>query len=251
MYDWAELRYFRYLLAILERPGFRFTAEQRHTSQPNLTMQATQFQEVYGVTHDELTSEAIPEDEVTRLLHSHFPDIPVAVLKELTGVGRPLLPPESWPAYFPLPALLSPLPRTAKDGRRTVRLHSREPKPLYGILGASDNTLVPFVQPGAIVEINTAVHTIEPEKVFHSMFERLIYFLRSHGGYHCGWCGLDAEEEWFTLVPSAMTMVSRRRWRCRQEVEVVCLVNRALTRVGFPEGPWFNHGSSHKRSNST
>jgi DNA-binding transcriptional LysR family regulator len=45
MYDWAELRHFRYLLAVLERQGFRAAAEQLHTSQPNLTVQARQFQE--------------------------------------------------------------------------------------------------------------------------------------------------------------------------------------------------------------
>jgi DNA-binding transcriptional LysR family regulator len=45
MYDWAELRHFRYLLAILERQGFRVAAEQLHTSQPNLTVQAKQFQQ--------------------------------------------------------------------------------------------------------------------------------------------------------------------------------------------------------------
>jgi DNA-binding transcriptional LysR family regulator len=45
MYDWAELRHFRYLLAILEEGGLRAAAEKLHTSQPNLTVQARQFQE--------------------------------------------------------------------------------------------------------------------------------------------------------------------------------------------------------------
>jgi DNA-binding transcriptional LysR family regulator len=45
MHDWAEFRHFRYLLTILERGGFRLAAEQLHTSQPNLTVQARQFQE--------------------------------------------------------------------------------------------------------------------------------------------------------------------------------------------------------------
>jgi DNA-binding transcriptional LysR family regulator len=45
MYDWAELRHFRYLLVILEKQGFRVAAEELHTSQPNLTVQARQFQE--------------------------------------------------------------------------------------------------------------------------------------------------------------------------------------------------------------
>ena len=45
MYDWAEFRHFRYLLAILEKQGFRVAAAELHTSQPNLTVQARQFQE--------------------------------------------------------------------------------------------------------------------------------------------------------------------------------------------------------------
>lgn len=45
MYDWAEFRHFRYLLAILEKQGFRLAAEELNASQPNLTVQARQFQE--------------------------------------------------------------------------------------------------------------------------------------------------------------------------------------------------------------
>ncbi|WP_263408810.1 LysR family transcriptional regulator [Terriglobus tenax] len=45
MYEWAELRHFRYLLAILEKQGFRAAAEQLRTAQPNLSIQAKQFQE--------------------------------------------------------------------------------------------------------------------------------------------------------------------------------------------------------------
>lgn len=45
MYDWAEFRHFRYLLAILEEQGFRAAADILHTAQPNLSIQARQFQE--------------------------------------------------------------------------------------------------------------------------------------------------------------------------------------------------------------
>ena len=45
MNDWAEFRHFRYLLTILEKQGFRAAADELHTSQPNLTVQARQFQE--------------------------------------------------------------------------------------------------------------------------------------------------------------------------------------------------------------
>jgi DNA-binding transcriptional LysR family regulator len=45
MYDWAEFRHFLYLLTILEKGGFRAAAEELHTSQPNLTVQARRFQD--------------------------------------------------------------------------------------------------------------------------------------------------------------------------------------------------------------
>lgn len=49
MYDWAEFRHFLYLLKILEKGGFRIAAEELHTSQPNLTVQARRFQDLASV----------------------------------------------------------------------------------------------------------------------------------------------------------------------------------------------------------
>src|ERR1700736_1066160 len=49
MYDWAEFRHFKYLLTILELQGFRAAAEQLNTGQPNLRIQAKQFQEYASV----------------------------------------------------------------------------------------------------------------------------------------------------------------------------------------------------------
>ena len=49
MYDWAQFRHFRYLLVILEKQGLRVAADELHTSQPNLTVQARQFQEYSSV----------------------------------------------------------------------------------------------------------------------------------------------------------------------------------------------------------
>jgi len=92
---------------------------------------------------------------------------------------------------------------------------------------------------------------IDSRKIFYSVFERPIYFLRSHDGYHCGWCELDAEERWLTLVPSVMTTVSPRRWRYRKEVEVIGQVDRVLTRLGFPKSPEFDRVPARKDPDST
>ena len=49
MYDWAEFRVLKYLLAIVELNGFRAAAEYLNTAQPNLSAQAKQFQEASGL----------------------------------------------------------------------------------------------------------------------------------------------------------------------------------------------------------
>ena len=49
MHYWAEFRHFLYLLTILEKGGFRVAAEELHTSQPNLTVQAKRFQDQASV----------------------------------------------------------------------------------------------------------------------------------------------------------------------------------------------------------
>jgi DNA-binding transcriptional LysR family regulator len=49
MNDWAEFRHFKYLLAIAEYRGFRAAAEHLHTAEPNLSVQAKQFQEMFGI----------------------------------------------------------------------------------------------------------------------------------------------------------------------------------------------------------
>ena len=47
--NWAEFRHFRYLLAIVEHKGFRAAAEHLRTAEPNLSVQAKQFQEAFAI----------------------------------------------------------------------------------------------------------------------------------------------------------------------------------------------------------
>lgn len=209
------------------------------------------LEEVYDIPHEELIETSKPENEPPTSPSFQFTGVSATVLKGLTCPEAPLLPPESWLAHFPDTTLLPPLPATDPNYSRLARKRFRGAEPLYGILGANDMTLMPFVQPGAVVEINPSIRTIDPKRILLSILERPLYFLRTHDGYYCGWCELDAEKNWLTLVPSAMTVVSHRRWRYRQEVEVVGIVNRVLTRLGFPKRLSFNYVSPDEHSNST
>jgi transcriptional regulator with XRE-family HTH domain len=79
------------------------------------------LEEVYGVSHEELIEDLVPGSGATSSLHSKLADIPGGVLKGLTGLGEPLLPPENWLAYFPLTTLLPPLSTTHRSNYSTTR----------------------------------------------------------------------------------------------------------------------------------
>lgn len=208
------------------------------------------LEEVYGVSHEELTEEYLSTEEAFRALHAHIPELPSVVLKGLTDpAGNHLLPPESWLEYFPQTTLLPSLPMP-HGTEPSVRLRPR-PARLYGVLGAKDLTLLGLVQPGAVLEIDHSVRTIDTTKVYSSISERPIYFLRSHDSYHCGWCELDSNQQWLTLVSSALTKIPQRRWRYRDEVEVVGLVTRVLTRLRFSKTLRLEQLNPDQHSNSS
>jgi transcriptional regulator with XRE-family HTH domain len=223
--------------------------EREKHSIPHRTLET--LEEVYGVSHEELTDEYISTEEASRTLHAHLPELPAVVLKELTvPTGRYLLPPESWLTYFPETTLLPSLPSAESAVARTGHMRPRAAR-LYAVLGANDLTLLGLVQPGAVLEIDHSARTIDITRVYHSVSERPIYFLRTHDGYHCGWCQLDSEHEWLTLVPSTLTKASQRRWRYRHEVEVVGLVTRVLTRLWFSKGLKLDQINRDRHSNSS
>ena len=219
--------------------------EREDHSIPHRTLET--LEEVYEVSHEELTDGYISTEEA---LHAHLPKLPAVVLKGLTDrTGAYLLPPESWLTYFPETTLLPSLP-TADSSQPPARRRSHAAR-LYGILGVNDLTLLGLVQPGAIVEIDHSVRMIDAAKIYDSVSERPVYFLRSHDGYHCGWCQLDSNQEWLTLVPSALTKAPHRKWRYRDEIEVVGLVTRVLTRLRFFRGMKIEQINRDQHSNSS
>jgi transcriptional regulator with XRE-family HTH domain len=255
---WLSLRQVESLTAALAKkygdPTRRVSAnwlgrlERKDHSIPHRTLET--LEEVYEVSHEELTDEYIFTEEASRTLHAHLPELPAVVLKGLTDpVGTYLPPPESWLAYFPETTLLPSLPTA--DGSQPPARRRAHPTRLYGVLGANDLTLLGLVQPGAFLEIDQSVRTIDNTKICRSVSERPIYFLRSHDGYHCGWCQLDSDQQWLTLVPSGLTKVPQRKWRYRDQIEVVGLVTRVLTRLRLFKGMKLEQINRDQHSNSS
>jgi transcriptional regulator with XRE-family HTH domain len=90
-----------------------------------------------------------------------------------------------------------------------------------GVIGKHDRTLDPMVPPGSIVHIDTNERLIPRRRTWADWFQRPIFFLLTRDGYVCGWCELDEDSEWLTLIPHPRSPVSVRRWKYRTEVENV------------------------------
>jgi transcriptional regulator with XRE-family HTH domain len=90
-----------------------------------------------------------------------------------------------------------------------------------GIIGKRDRTLDPMLPAGSMVQIDRRQRTISSRKDWAHEFQRPIYFLMTRDAYVCGWCELDRNSEWLTLVPHPLSPVSSRRWKYRKEIETI------------------------------
>jgi transcriptional regulator with XRE-family HTH domain len=90
-----------------------------------------------------------------------------------------------------------------------------------GIIGKYDLTLHPMIPAGSIVQIDTQKRAISTRKNWTHEFRRPIYFLMTRDSYVCGWCELDENSDWLTLIPHSLSPAPSRRWRYRTEIESI------------------------------
>jgi hypothetical protein len=90
---------------------------------------------------------------------------------------------------------------------------------LIGVIGKLDLTLHPMIPAGSIVHIDTGELGISAKKDWTHEFQRPIYFLKTKDAYFCGWCEIDEDSQWLTLIPHPLSSASSRRWKYGTEVE--------------------------------
>jgi hypothetical protein len=100
-----------------------------------------------------------------------------------------------------------------------------------GIIGMRDRTLDPMIPAGSIVHIDTQKRAISSRRDWTHGFQRPIYFLTTRDAYVCGWCELDRDSDWLTLIPHPLSPASSRRWRHRNEIESIGRVTFAAIRL--------------------
>ncbi len=88
----------------------------------------------------------------------------------------------------------------------------------YGYIGAEDFTMYPILPPGSFVQVdenkNKAV-----EGVWHSEWERPIYFIETRQGFICSWC--HVQRDTIVLQPHSLSPVPIRILRHPQEAEII------------------------------
>jgi hypothetical protein len=81
--------------------------------------------------------------------------------------------------------------------------------------------LDPMIRAGSIVLINVQKTSITSPNHLSHEFDRPIYFLLTRNGYVCGWCELDKESVWLTLIPHPFSRARSQRFKYPEEIDVI------------------------------
>jgi transcriptional regulator with XRE-family HTH domain len=100
-----------------------------------------------------------------------------------------------------------------------------------GLIGKRDRTMDPMIPAGSMVYIDTRKRGILARKDWVHEFQRPIYFLMTRESYACGWCELDRDSEWLTIISHPLSPVPSRRWRYRKEIESIGRVTFVAMRL--------------------
>jgi hypothetical protein len=170
-----------------------------------------------------------------QLLHHMLPaNIQPALPKQLSGPNATILLTDRWrdqqANYF---APDTPRPDLPPDETTLFSAENGRVSGPYrkGIIGKRDSTLDPMISAGSIVHIDTRKRAIPSRKDWTNEFQRPIYFLMTRDAFVCGWCELDRDSEWLTVIPHPLSPASSRRWRYRKEIETIGRVIQVAIRL--------------------
>ena len=175
---------------------------------------------VYSLTPEQMLAMCPPAEAAFG--HTEEVSVPNATLLaegNLEAYGKVWLPDELVTDTPPEATALLP----AESG--LVPTHYRR-----GVIGRQDRTLEPMIRAGSIVLIDTQKRSIAGRREWNHEFDRPIYFLLTREGYVSGFCELDRESDWLTVIPHALSFESNRRWRYKKEIEVIGTVVAAVVR---------------------
>jgi hypothetical protein len=177
---------------------------------------------IYNIPSGEMLGYCQPESAVLRRFHQLAGPNATLLLDEgpLGEQARDLLPDNF--SSDPIPEETTLLPSAAGLETSPYR---------RGIIGYRDQMLDPMIRGGSIVLIDLQRTSITSRKQISHEFDRPIYFLLTRSGYVCGWCELDKDSVWLTLIPHPFSRARSQRFKYREEIDVIGQVVAVFMRV--------------------
>jgi hypothetical protein len=226
--DWCKAPYNSPAMAALFARGGRTESPLCSGTKQSLLHALCELAEPSGARETRLTvSKLIVLADIynlptEQLLRSIYPEDQHLVPKQLSSPNATMLLTGGWleeQAAYLLPDTLGRDQPPDETGLLAVHDELSPTSYRRGIIGKRDPTLAPMIPAGSIVQIDIQKRAISSRKDWTHEFQRPIYFLMAREGYVCGWCELDKNSEWLTLVPHPLSPASSRRWKYRMEVE--------------------------------
>ncbi len=118
------------------------------------------------------------------------------------------------------------LPQARDHETQAAKFDANDQVLSYGYIGLDDFTMYPLIRPGSLVSLDPTQNKARPT-VWHTEYERPIYFLEHRRGYACGWCELQGKH--LLLIPHHSSHASIQRFVYPNEAEIVGRVIRIST----------------------
>jgi hypothetical protein len=99
----------------------------------------------------------------------------------------------------------------------------------YAYVGSEDLTMYPLLPPGTFLQVDETRNRVV-QGVWHSEYERPIYFVETREGYTCCWCTLQGDN--IVLQPHSLSPVAPRMLRHPKDAEVIGQVVGIAVKLG-------------------
>jgi hypothetical protein len=99
----------------------------------------------------------------------------------------------------------------------------------YGYIGSEDFTMYPLLPPGTFLQVDESKNEIVLG-MWHSEYERPIYFVETREGYTCCWCTMKGED--IVLQPHSLSPAPVRILKHPQDAEVIGQVVGIALKLG-------------------